>query len=95
MLSLIIADENKFLVERRRWDEGVVPGIVFLPARHVKSGESLEDALKREMREKLTIQVKETKHVCRNFTWAAIERDSTPTATSSPNTKGRFSAKQL
>ena len=58
---------NKFLVERRRWDEEVDPGIVCLPAGHVKPNESLEDALKREMMEELSIQVNETKFVCKNF----------------------------
>jgi 8-oxo-dGTP pyrophosphatase MutT (NUDIX family) len=55
------------LVERRRWDEKIDPGIVCLPAGHVKLGESLDDALKREMMEELGIRVKETKFVCRNF----------------------------
>jgi 8-oxo-dGTP pyrophosphatase MutT (NUDIX family) len=63
----IVADGRKFLVERRRLDEANDPGIVCLPAGHVKPGEDLEDALKREMREELGIQVKEAKFVCRNF----------------------------
>jgi 8-oxo-dGTP pyrophosphatase MutT (NUDIX family) len=63
----IVTKGNKFLVERRRWDEKIDPGIVCLPAGHVKSGESLDDALKREMMEELGIRVKETKFVCRNF----------------------------
>jgi 8-oxo-dGTP diphosphatase len=63
----IVADGNRFLVERRKWDEDVDPGIVCLPAGHVKSGESLEDALKREMMEELGIRIKEAKFVCRNF----------------------------
>lgn len=63
----IVTKGNRFLVERRRRDEDVDPCIVCLPAGHVKSGESLEDALKREMMEELGIQVKEAKFVCRNF----------------------------
>jgi 8-oxo-dGTP diphosphatase len=63
----IVTDEGRFLVERRRWNEEIDPGIVCLPAGHVKAGESLEDALKREMMEELGIQVKEAKFVCRNF----------------------------
>lgn len=63
----IVTNGNRFLVERRRRDEDVDPGIICLPAGHVKSGESLEDALKREMIEELGIQVKEAKFVCRNF----------------------------
>ena len=63
----IVARGNKFLVERRRLDEKIDPGIVCLPAGHVKPNEGLEDALKREMMEELGIKVKETKFVCKNF----------------------------
>ena len=63
----IVARGNKFLVERRRLDEKIDPGIVCLPAGHVKPNEGLEDALKREMVEELGIKVKEIKFVCKNF----------------------------
>ena len=63
----MVVKGNKFLVERRRWDETVDPGIVCLPAGHVKSNEVLEDALKREMMEELGIQVNKMKFVCKNF----------------------------
>jgi len=63
----IVVKGNKFLVERRRWDETIDPGIVCLPAGHVKPSESLEDALKREMMEELGIQVNDMKFVCKNF----------------------------
>ena len=63
----IVVRGNKFLVERRRLDETVDPGIVCLPAGHVKPNENLEDALKREMMEELGIQVNDMKFVCKNF----------------------------
>ena len=63
----IVVRGNKFLVERRRWDETIDPGIVCLPAGHVKPNEGREHALKREMMEELGIQVKEMKFVCKNF----------------------------
>ena len=63
----IILNGNKFLVERRRLDEKVDPGIVCLPGGHVKINESMEDALKRELREELDIEVKGSKFVCKNF----------------------------
>jgi 8-oxo-dGTP pyrophosphatase MutT (NUDIX family) len=63
----IVVRGNKFLVERRRMDETVDPGIVCLPAGHVKPNEGLEDALKREMMEELGIKVTEMKFVCKNF----------------------------
>jgi 8-oxo-dGTP pyrophosphatase MutT (NUDIX family) len=63
----VVVKGDKFLVERRRLDEKVDPGIVCLPAGHVEPNESLEDALKREMMEELGIHVKEMKFVCKNF----------------------------
>ena len=63
----IVVRGDKFLVERRRLDETIDPGIVCLPAGHVKPNESLEDALKREMMEELGIQVNDMKFVCKNF----------------------------
>ncbi|MCW4015481.1 MAG: NUDIX domain-containing protein [Candidatus Bathyarchaeota archaeon] len=63
----IIVKNNKFLVERRRMDKKVDPGIVCLPAGHVEPNESLEDALKREMKEELGIKVNDMKFVCKNY----------------------------
>jgi 8-oxo-dGTP diphosphatase len=63
----ILVKGAKFLVERRRWDEPIDPGIVCLPAGHVEPNESLEDALKREMMEELGIKVTCFKFVCKNF----------------------------
>jgi len=63
----IVVRDDKFLVERRRLDETVDPGIVCLPAGHVEPNEGLEDALKREMMEELDIQVNDMKFVCKNF----------------------------
>jgi len=63
----IVVKGEKFLVERRRLDETIDPGIVCLPAGHVKPNEGLEDALKREMMEELGIQVNDMKFVCKNF----------------------------
>ena len=63
----IIVKGNQFLVERRRSNEKVDPGIVCLPAGHVRINEGLEDALKREMMEELGIQVNEMRFICKNF----------------------------
>ena len=63
----IVVRDDKFLVERRRLDETVDPGIVCLPAGHVEPNEGLENALKREMMEELDIQVNDMKFVCKNF----------------------------
>jgi 8-oxo-dGTP diphosphatase len=63
----IILNGNKFLVERRSLDEKVDPGIVCLPGGHVRTNESMEEALKRELREELDIEVKGLEFVCKNF----------------------------
>jgi len=63
----IILNGNKFLVERRRLNEKIDPGIVCLPGGHVKTNESREEALKRELREELGIKVKALKFICKNF----------------------------
>ena len=63
----IVVKGDKFLVERRSLDETIDPGIVCLPAGHVKPNESLEDALKRKMMEELGIKVNTFKFVCKNF----------------------------
>lgn len=63
----IIVKGNKFLVERRRMDKKIDPGIICLPAGHVEPDENLEDALKREMLEELGIHVKTMTFVCKNY----------------------------
>lgn len=63
----IILKGSKFLVEHRSPDEEIDPDIVCLPGGHVKPNESWEQALKREMREELGIEVEELKFVCKNF----------------------------
>jgi 8-oxo-dGTP diphosphatase len=61
----IITDGSKFLVERRRKNERIDPGIVCLPGGHVKKNESCKHALQREMREELGIEVNKVKFVSR------------------------------
>ena len=63
----VILNGDKFLVEQRRLDEKVDPSIACLPGGHVRNDESREEALKREMREELGINVKGLKFICKNF----------------------------
>jgi 8-oxo-dGTP pyrophosphatase MutT (NUDIX family) len=63
----IVLNGDKFLVERRGLDEKIDPGIVCLLGGHVRKNESMEEALKRELREELGIKVKGLKFVCKNF----------------------------
>ena len=53
----MLIDEGSVLVEKRRADDDADPGLVLLPGGHVEIGESLDQALKREMREELGITV--------------------------------------
>ncbi len=62
----ILLQEQKFLVERRRLDEPLDPGIICLPGGHVRRGERRGDALKREMREELGITVTAWTFLCKN-----------------------------
>ncbi len=63
----ILLQEQRFLVERRRDDEPLDPGIVCLPGGHVQHGESRGDALIREMQEELGITVNAWIFICRNL----------------------------
>jgi len=63
----VIMSGDKFLVERRGLDEKIDPGVVCLPGGHVRSNESMDEALKRELREELGIKVKGLKFICKNF----------------------------
>src|SRR3989441_12052754 len=54
--GVLIAD-GAVLVEKRRADDDADPGLVLLPGGHVEVGESLDQALKREMQEELGVRV--------------------------------------
>ena len=66
----IILKDNKFLVERRKTDEKIDPGIICLPGGHVEPNENKEDTLKREMKEELNIRVKKSEFLKKDF-WIA------------------------
>jgi len=53
----ILIDDGMVLVEKRRADDEADPGLVMLPGGHVDSAESLDHALRREMKEELGIRV--------------------------------------
>src|SRR5947209_12617747 len=56
-VSGVLISDGAVLVEKRRADDHADPGLVLLPGGHVETGESLNRALKREMREELGIRV--------------------------------------
>jgi len=59
----ILVVRRKFLVEKRRDDDDADPGLLEIPGGHVGPDESLEDALRREMKEELGIDVERAKLV--------------------------------
>jgi 8-oxo-dGTP diphosphatase len=59
----IIFHERKFLAEKRKKSDKIDPGIVSLPGGHVELGETRKAALIREMREELSIEVKNTRFI--------------------------------
>src|SRR6266581_819086 len=56
-VSGVLTRRGAVLVEKRRADDEADPGLTLLPGGHVESGESLAQALRREMREELEIRV--------------------------------------
>ncbi len=57
MAAGILLKDGKFLVEKRRLDKKADPGYVEIPGGHVEAGETLEETLRREMKEELGITV--------------------------------------
>ena len=57
----ILMEKRRFLVERRRDDGDADPGLIEIPGGHVDKDETLEDALRREMKEELEIDVEKAK----------------------------------
>jgi len=59
-VSGVLTRNDAVLVEKRRADDEADPGLTLLPGGHVEPEESLDQALKREMREELGIRVEKT-----------------------------------
>ncbi len=66
----MIFKSNKFLIERRKQDEKLDPGLAMFPSGHVEANETKEEALKREMKEELNVKVKRMKFIKKDF-WIA------------------------
>ncbi len=57
IVALILEKNGRFLVEKRKSSESLTPNSIIFPAGHVKSGEQKEQALIREMKEELGIEI--------------------------------------
>lgn len=63
IVALILEQDGKVLVEKRKQSKSTTPGDVIFPAGHVKSGETNEQALEREIKEELGIRIYEPRLV--------------------------------
>ena len=70
-ISFMVIKEGKLLVERRSLKARTDPGIIAIPGGHVNEGETLIEAVKRELRE-------ETGLYCDSFTLITTKKNSTP-----------------
>lgn len=66
----VLTEGRTFLVEKRRANDEADPGYVEIPGGHVDSNETLEDALKREMREELGVDVERARLVQKSLATA-------------------------
>ena len=58
IVMAIFLKDNKVLLEKRKAEEDNYAGVYAFPGGHAEEGEEIEDALQREMKEELNIQVK-------------------------------------
>ena len=57
IVALILEENGKILLEKRKQSKSTTPGDIIFPAGHVEIGETNKEALKREMKEELCIEI--------------------------------------
>jgi len=63
-VAFLLVRDGRVLAERRKLTKTLLPGAVALPGGHVEAGESLDEALHREVREELGIAPLGVRYVC-------------------------------
>ena len=63
-VSFILIDKEKVLLEKRREDKEIDPGLIMIPGGHVNDGETEQQALDREILEELGIKAIQSEYVC-------------------------------
>lgn len=67
IVTPIIKDKDKALVEKRKENRETSPGKIVLPGGHVEENESLKEACKRELKEELNIECDEFEPIDKRY----------------------------
>jgi 8-oxo-dGTP diphosphatase len=73
-VSGVLISDGAVLVLNRRADDDADPGLILLPGGHVEVGESLNQALKREMQEEIGIKSEGSHPFASSITRRRMER---------------------